>query len=129
MSEDKNRRRNLVAEVIVRGRVETTRAKAKAVVGMIDRVINFAKKNTVSARREAVKVLGTDRIVDKLFSEVAPKFKNRSSGYSRIIRLGKRFSDTTDMVILELVELAEAATTAPEVKGVTEKTKAKKKKT
>lgn len=96
--------RSLVSELLDHGKIETTLAKAKSVNGMVDRVINFAKKNTLSARREFVKVMGNDKLSNKVFSQVAPKLANRQSGYSRIIRLGKRFSDTTEKVILELVE-------------------------
>ena len=108
--------RNLVKEVLDHGKIETTLAKAKAIQGMVDRVLNYAKKNTVSARREAVKILGTDLLLKKLFYEVGPKYSNRHSGYSRIIRLGQRFSDTTERVILELVEGVEKTISSPENK-------------
>ncbi len=96
--------RSLVFELLDHGKIETTLAKAKSVTGLIDHVLNFAKKNTISAKREVVKIMGDDKLSKKLFSEVAPKFSNRNSGYTRIIRLGQRFSDTTEKVILELVE-------------------------
>lgn len=96
--------RSLVHEVFMHGRIETTLPKAKAVRATIDRVMTFAKKNSVSARREVVKILGGDDGLDRIFNEVAPKFSNRNSGYTRIIKLGQRFSDTAEKVYLELVE-------------------------
>lgn len=102
--------RNLVMEVVDHGRIETTLPKAKIVVGEIDRVINFAKKKTVAARREVVKILGGEnKIVEKLFSDFSSRFKDRNSGYTRIIRTGKRISDTAEMAILELVDFVESA--------------------
>lgn len=96
--------RGLVLQLFNRGRIETTLAKAKAIVPMIDRVITYGKKNTVSARREVVKILGGKNTLDKIFNEVAPRFTNRNSGYSRIIRLQNRFSDSTKLAIIELTE-------------------------
>ena len=96
--------RSLVSELLDHGRIETTVAKAKAVIPIIDKTINFAKKNTIAARREVVKILGSEKLLGKIFTEVAPKYSNRNSGYSRIIRLGNRFSDAAKLAILELVE-------------------------
>lgn len=93
---DKQVRRGRVLALLERGKIETTLAQAKSVRDLVDKVINLSKKNTVAARRELRKILGKD-------IEVASKFKDRNSGYSRIIRLGKRFSDTTERVILELI--------------------------
>lgn len=116
--------RNLVSEVLDHGRIETTLAKAKAVRGLVDRTIGYAKKNTVAAQREAVKTLGSDKLLKKLFSEIGPKYSNRNSGYTRIIRLGQRFSDTTEKVILELVEgVTLKIETKPEEKTETMKVK------
>lgn len=96
--------RSLLTELFDHGKIETTIAKAKAIVPTIDKVVNFAKKNTVSARREVTKIFGSEKILNKIFNDVAPRFTNRNSGYSRIIRLGERYSDSAKMAILELVE-------------------------
>lgn len=103
--------RGLVRDVLSRGRIETTLAKARAIVPMIDRVVTLAKKNTVAARREIIKILGSDQFV-------TPAFPNRNSGYTRIIRLGERFSDQAKLVILELVEKIEPAKKVEEPKVV-----------
>ncbi|MBI3887914.1 50S ribosomal protein L17 [Candidatus Microgenomates bacterium] len=92
--------RGLISEVFDHGRIETTLAKAKAVSGEIDKLINFAKQGTVNARRLTIKTLATDRYFDKL----SKTFQDRKSGYTRIIRLGQRLSDASEMVIFELVE-------------------------
>lgn len=96
--------RSLVTALLVNGKIETSLAKAKAVQGMIDRIINFGKKNTAAARREVVKTMGKDALLTKIFKELAPRFSDRNSGYTRIVRLGQRFSDTAERVFLELVE-------------------------
>lgn len=98
------RDRNLAIQLLTYGRVKTSLARAKAVLSTIDRVINFAKKNTVAARREIVKILGTEKLLGKITGEIAPKYKDRNSGYGRLIRLGQRLSDSAQMAILELVE-------------------------
>ncbi len=95
--------RGLVAQVLENGRIETTHAKAKAIRADIDRVINYGKKTNISARREVVKILGGDRLVEDLFSKISPSLSDRTSGYTRIIRLGQRLSDATDKVLIELV--------------------------
>lgn len=92
--------RSLLTEVLEHGRITTTLAKAKAVQGDLDRLINWAKAGTVNARRLTVKTLTTD----KFFGKFAKSYPERVSGYSRVIRLGQRLSDTSEMVILELLE-------------------------
>lgn len=89
-------RRGLILEVLRRGKIETTLSKAKSVQGEIDRVVNLLKAKSVNSRRQLVKILGQEITTDKDFS-------GRISGYSRIIRLGQRFSDTAEKVILELI--------------------------
>ena len=112
--------RSLVTELLEHGRIETTLPKAKAARAMVDRVITFAKKNSVNARREVVKILGGGNSLERLFGEIAPKMRNRNSGYTRIIRLGQRFSDTAEKVYLELVEGVEITPKPVEEKPKTE---------
>lgn len=117
--------RGLTRDLLLHGRIETTLAKAKAVVPMVDHVITLAKKNSIAARREVTKMLGTDKSLDKIFGEVAPSFSNRNSGYTRIIRLGERFSDQAKLVVLELIETPkpETKTTKPKPTKKVAKTK------
>ena len=95
---------NLAREVVEHERIETTEAKAKAVKPEIERLITLAKRGDLHARRQALSALGQDKfVVYKLFEEVAPRYADRDGGYTRILKLGPRRSDSTEMVFLELV--------------------------
>ena len=93
----------MAGQVIQHGRVKTTAPKAKEVRGVVDKLINTAKKDDLAARRRAVKVLKDKTIVRRLFEDVAPDFDNRNSGYTRILKLGPRLGDGAETVYLELV--------------------------
>src|SRR5829696_6286515 len=96
--------RNLCKQVIEHERIKTTEAKAKAVKPEVEKLITLAKRGDLHARRQALAALGQDKfIVYKLFEEVAPRFAERDGGYTRILKLGPRKSDATEMVYLELV--------------------------
>ena len=95
---------NLIVSVLRYERVRTTEAKAKEVRGQVEHVITLAKRGTLADRRAIVAVLPEEPLViDKLFSEIAPKYADRGSGYTRIVRLGERRGDRAPMVQLELV--------------------------
>jgi large subunit ribosomal protein L17 len=95
---------NLSREVIDHERIQTTEAKAKAVKPELERLITLAKRGDQHARRQAMSRLGQDKfIVYKLFEEIAPRYADRPGGYTRILKLGPRRSDATEMVFLELV--------------------------
>jgi len=95
---------NLSREVIDHERIQTTQAKAKAVKPELERLITLAKRGDQHARRQAMARLGQDKfIVYKLFEEIAPRYAERPGGYTRILKLGPRKSDSTEMVFLELV--------------------------
>ena len=95
---------NLAREVIDHERIETTEAKAKAVKPEVERLITLAKRGDLHARRQALSALGQDKfVVYKLFEEIAPRYAERPGGYTRILKLGPRPSDSTEMVFLELV--------------------------
>jgi len=95
---------NLSREVIDHERIQTTEAKAKAVKPELERLITLAKKGDTHSRRKAMARLGQDKfIVYKLFEEIAPRYAERPGGYLRILKLGPRRSDSTEMVFLELV--------------------------
>jgi len=96
--------RNLAKEVIDYERIKTTETKAKAVKPEVEKLITLAKRGDLHARREALSALGQDKfVVYKLFEEVAPRYADRPGGYTRILKLGPRRSDATEMVFLELV--------------------------
>jgi large subunit ribosomal protein L17 len=95
---------NLSKEVIDHERIETTTAKAKAVKPELERLITLAKRGDLHARRQALSALGQDKfMVYKLFEEIAPRYADRPGGYTRILKLGPRQSDATEMALLELV--------------------------
>ena len=96
--------RNLCKEVIDHERIQTTEAKAKAVKPEVEKLITLAKRGDLHARRQALSALGQDKfVVYKLFEEVGPRYSERPGGYTRILKLGPRRSDATEMVLLELV--------------------------
>jgi large subunit ribosomal protein L17 len=96
--------RNLCKEVIDHERIQTTEAKAKAVKPEVEKLITLAKRGDLHARRQALSQLGQDKfVVYKLFEEVGPRYADRPGGYTRILKLGPRSSDATEMVLLELV--------------------------
>src|SRR5437764_12902831 len=96
--------RNLAKEVIDHERIKTTEAKAKAVKPEVEKLITLAKRGDLHARRQALSALGQDKFtVYKLFEEVAPRYSDRPGGYTRIMKLGPRRSDATEMVLIELV--------------------------
>jgi large subunit ribosomal protein L17 len=95
---------NLSKELIDHERIETTTAKAKAVKPQVERLITLAKRGDLHARRQALSALGQDKfMVYKLFDEIAPRYADRPGGYTRILKLGPRKSDATEMALLELV--------------------------
>ena len=96
--------RNLSREVIQHERIKTSQAKAKAVKPKVEKLITLAKRGDLHARRQALSELGQDKfVVHKLFEEVAPRYAERPGGYTRIVKLGPRRSDSTEMVFIELV--------------------------
>jgi large subunit ribosomal protein L17 len=96
--------RNLCGQVIQHERIKTSQAKAKAAKPQVERLITLGKRGDLHARRRALSELGQDKfLVHKLFEEVAPRYAERPGGYTRIVKLGPRRSDSTEMVFLELV--------------------------
>ena len=96
--------KNLSRQLIEHERIQTSQAKAKAVKPEVEQLITLAKRGDLHARRQALSALGQDKFtVHKLFEEVAPRYAERPGGYTRILKLGPRRSDATEMVYLELV--------------------------
>ncbi len=104
---------NLVCNLIQENRVTTTLAKAKAARSVAEKMVTLAKKETVHARRLCVARLHREDAVKRLFKEIAPVFKDRRGGYTRIMHLNQRRGDAAQLAILEWVELP-LATAAPE---------------
>jgi large subunit ribosomal protein L17 len=94
----------LAAQLFVNERINTTEAKAKAVRPLAEKMITFAKKGDVAARREVLKVIPDRDVVNKLFSDIGPRYAERPGGYTRILKLGQRQGDGAPMARIELVE-------------------------
>ncbi len=107
---------SLSKALIVNQSIRTTLAKAKAAQVEVEKLITTAKKNTLSARRDAYAILGDHNMVKQLFNEITPRFKERLGGYTRIIRLGSRRGDNAEVVILELTEIKKKDIKAKKVK-------------
>jgi large subunit ribosomal protein L17 len=95
---------NLVASLIRHKRVKTTLAKAKAARPLAEKLVTLGKTGTLHARRLAVAKIGQKDIVSLLFKDIAPGFKDRQGGYTRIIKLGPRQSDSAPVAFLEWVD-------------------------
>jgi large subunit ribosomal protein L17 len=95
---------NAVCSLIEHGRISTTLVKAKEIRRVADKMVTQAKKGTLHARRLVIADLHQVDKVGKLFSEIAPKYKERQGGYTRIIKLGPRVGDAAEMCLLEFVE-------------------------
>src|ERR671917_1000611 len=96
--------KNLTVSVLRYERVTTTEAKAKEVQGRVEKAITLAKRGDLSARRAVVSQFPNEPlVVTKLFDEIAPKYADRSSGYTRIVRIGPRSGDAAEIVQIELV--------------------------
>jgi large subunit ribosomal protein L17 len=104
---------NLAASLIEHGRIKTTEAKAKAVKPIAEQMITLGRRGDIHARRQALAFLRTQEVVHQLFSEVAPRFKERPGGYTRIVKLGPRQGDAAEMVYLELVDYEPGHALAP----------------
>ncbi|MCA1832280.1 MAG: 50S ribosomal protein L17 [Actinomycetota bacterium] len=98
---------NLCRSLFEQGKVRTTEAKAKAVRPLAERMITFAKRGDVAARRQVLQTVRDRDTVHKLFTEIAPGFAERPGGYTRIVKIGPRKGDAAPMAIISLVEGAE----------------------
>ncbi len=96
--------RTMSKQLIEHERIRTTQPKAKALKPEFEKLITLAKRGDLHARRQALSELNQDKfIVHKLFEEIAPRYSSRNGGYTRIVKLGPRRSDSAEMVFLELV--------------------------
>ena len=104
-------RRNLIKQFFTHERITTTRAKAAPIRGDAERLITIARNSAqgsdvdkLNARRLVISKLGDNKILNRLFNEIAPRYATRPGGYTRVLKLGPRMGDSAEMVILELVE-------------------------
>jgi large subunit ribosomal protein L17 len=96
--------RNLVTDLLNHGKITTTEAKAKEVRGLAEKMVTLGKTGGLHARRQALSFILDEGVTEKVFSELATKYAERSGGYTRITKLGPRLGDSAPMVQLELIE-------------------------
>ena len=95
--------RNLVTSLLRSERIETTVTRAKEAKRMAERMITLGKRGDLHARRQALAYIYDEDVVTKLFEEIAPRYKERNGGYTRVLRVGPRRGDGAEIAILELV--------------------------
>jgi len=123
--------RNMLVSLLQHERIKTTLAKGKELRSWADRIISLGKQGTLHARRRAFALLRDKGIVRKLFDEIAPKFKEREGGYTRVYKLGWRQGDGAPLSLVELVTYAapqeKKKSTVKKAKEVLEKVTTRKK--
>jgi len=97
--------RSLALNLIIRSKIKTTLAKAKELRPYIEKLITHARTDTIAKRRLVASRLGnSDKEVKKLFNNIAPVYKDRKGGYTRILKLGVRKSDSAEMAYIEFID-------------------------
>lgn len=119
---------NQVCSLIEHQRIKTTLAKAKAVRPLAEHMVTLGKRGSIHARRTALATLRQKNAVKKLFDDIAPRSVDRNGGYTRIVKLGQRKSDSAAMAFIEWVDMAEVVAEKPAEEKKAEK-KAKSKET
>ena len=109
---------NLAGALFEHGRITTTVSKAKRLRPVAERLITFAKRGDLHARRQVAKTLHDNGVIHQLFAEIGPRFAERPGGYTRITKIGPRKGDNADMAVIELVE---GRTVAQEAVGEAER--------
>ncbi|MCG3176411.1 MAG: 50S ribosomal protein L17 [Candidatus Omnitrophica bacterium] len=115
---------NLVTSLLKYQQIKTTVAKAKEARRLADHVITLGKQNTLHAKRQVFSILQDHTLTSKVFTDIAPRFKSRAGGYTRVLHLDRRKGDGAEMALLELTEKEIIVKQAPK-----EKTKKKSKET
>ena len=122
--------KGLMSSLVLHEKIETTESKAKAIKGEVDKLVTNAKKESLLARKLLSDKLSPEAI-EKMIKDIAPRFNKRQGGYTKMVRLGKRFGDDATMVLLEWVEqrpVLEKTEGTKEVKKQTKKPVEKTKK-
>jgi len=96
--------RQQVTDFLDKGNMETTITRAKEIAPLAEKIITLGKKNTLATRRQAMSFVTREDVMTKVFKELAPRFAERSGGYTRITRIGVRRGDAAEMAIIELVK-------------------------
>ncbi len=101
--------KNLSQALVKHEQIMTTLIKAKTLKPFVEKLITIGKKGSLHARRQAITKLGDQKLVTKLFDVLAKRYEDRKGGYSRVIKAGYRYGDSSPMAIIELVERDESA--------------------
>ena len=113
---------NMVASLFEHKQIKTTHAKAKEARRLAERLITFAKKGDLAARRRVLRFIPNKALVRELFDEIAPVYAERNGGYTRVLKLGYRQGDGADMSLLELVDIKKTVIEKKEKKeGIADK--------
>lgn len=99
--------RGIISSLFEHQRIETSVAKAKAVRGIAEKLVTFAKKGDLHSKRMVLSYIPNRAVVAKLFSDIAPRFLNRNGGYLRIIKTRQRLNDRAPMAIIEFIDYNE----------------------
>lgn len=118
--------KGLMSSLVLYEKIETTESKAKAIRGEVDKLVTNAKKEGVLARKLMSSKLSPEAL-EKMIKDIAPRFSKRQGGYTRMVRLGKRFGDDATMVLLEWVEQGPVLEKTEETKETKKETKTKRK--
>ncbi len=102
---------NMATSLLLHEQIVTTLPKAKEMRAIVDKLITLGKKGSLHARRQAISQIQDVAVVRKLFEELAPRYKERSGGYTRVLKAGFRYGDNAPMAVIELVDRN------PEAKG------------
>ncbi len=95
--------RQQVTDFLDKGRMVTTFTRAKEIAPIAEKMITLGKKDTLASRRKALSYITREDVVTKVFKEIAPNYKSREGGYTRVVRIGPRRGDAAEMSVLELV--------------------------
>ncbi|CAN5425782.1 hypothetical protein BH23ACT9_BH23ACT9_18910 [soil metagenome] len=103
---------NLATELFRHGRITTTKSRAKTMQPVAERMVTFAKRGDLHARRQVLTVIRDKDVVHKLFADIGPAAATRNGGYTRITAIGARKGDNAPMAVIELVDIADSPDTA-----------------
>ena len=120
--------RNMVTSLLQHEKIETTDAKAKELRPLTEKMVTLGKRGDLHARRLAMRVIRDESVAKKLFDDIAPRFKDRAGGYTRILKVGRRHGDNAPVSIIELVVLGKQVQEKKLAKETKEKAKKEKKK-
>jgi len=119
--------RNMVTSLLLHEKVQTTDPKAKELRRWADRMVTLGKRGTLHARRQALAFVRSRNAVKKLFEEIAPRFRDRPGGYTRITKIGPRRGDAAALSMIELTERGDRALSEAEKKRERKRKAAQKK--